>query len=254
MRLSEKVAVVTGASSGIGRASAILFAKEGAKVVVADINDEGGEETVSRIKGAGSDAIFVHTDVSRADEIRQLVKTTVDTFGRLDVLFNNAGIPQRPTPIHAIEEADWDRIYSINAKGVFLGTKYAVPEMRKAGGGAIINTASVAAIAIRTNQAAYASSKGAVIVLTKALALELARYNIRVNCIAPVAAETPMLAGFLPEGADLENARTEIIKGVPLGRLAQAEDVAYAALFLASDEASMISGVTLGVDGARGLH
>ena len=254
MRLANKVAIITGASSGMGRASAVLVAKEGAKVVVADINDTGGEETVSLIKTGGGEAIFVHTDVAKADEVAQLIKTTVDTFSRIDILFNNAGIPQRPTPVHVLTEEDWDKIYSVNAKGIFLGVKYAVPEMRKGGGGVIINTSSVAAIAIRTHQAAYASSKGAVITLTKGLALELARYNIRVNCLTPAAAETAMLPGLLPEGADLEKARQEIASGIPLGRLAQPEDVAQAALFLASDKAAMISGVTLGVDGARGLH
>ena len=254
MRLANKVAVITGAGSGMGRASAILFAKEGAKVVVADINDSGGEETVSMIKSGGGEAIFVHTDVSRADEVKQLIKKTIDTFGKLDILFNNAGVPQKPTSIYALEEADWDKIYGVNVKGIFLGAKYAVPEMRKRGGGVIINTASVAAIAIRTHQAAYVSSKGAAIALTKTLALELARYNIRVNCITPAGADTPMLNAFMPEGMDLEKARKGVIEGIPLGRLVQPEDVAHAALFLASDEASMVSGVTLGVDGARGLH
>ena len=135
--------------------------------MVADINDSGGEETVSVVKAQGGEAIFVHTDVSKAEEVKQLIETTVNTFGKLDILFNNAGIPQRPTPVHALEEAEWDRIYNINAKGVFLCTKYAVPEMRKAGGGIIINTSSVAAVAIRTHQAAYASSKGAVITLPR---------------------------------------------------------------------------------------
>lgn len=254
MRLANKVAAITGAGSGIGRASAVLFAREGARVAVADINDKGGEETVDTIIAGGGEAIFVHTDVTSSNEVQQFIGKTVDTFGKLDVLFNNAGIPQRPTSVQAMDEAEWDRIYSINAKGVFLGAKYAVPEMRKVGGGSIINTASVAAFAIRTHQAAYASSKGAVVVLTKALALELARYNIRVNCLAPVATETPMLSGFFPQGVDMEKAQKELITGIPLGRLIKPQDVALAALFLASDEASMVSGVTLGVDGARGLH
>ncbi len=254
MRLNNKVAVITGAGSGFGRASAMLFAKEGAKVVVADINDNGGEETVSMIKAEGGEAIFKHTDVSNADEVKQLIETTTNTFSKLDILFNNAGIAHRPAPIHVLEEAIWDKVYSINVKGIFLGAKYAVPEMRKGGGGVIINTSSASAIAIRTHLAAYVSSKGAVIALTKALALELARYKIRVNCLTPVAAETPMLPMFFPEDVNLEDARKQAISSVPLGRLVQPEDVAHAALFLASDEASMVSGVTLGVDGARGLH
>lgn len=254
MRLNNKVAVITGAGSGIGRASAVLFAREGAKVAVADINDAGGEETANLIKRESGEAIFIHTDVSRADDVRHLIESTVDTFGKLDILFNNAGLPQKGVAVYNIEEADWDRIYSVNVKGAFLGAKYAVPEMRKGGGGAIINTASAAAIAIRTHAAAYISSKGAVITLTKTLALELARHKIRVNCITPGPADTPLMLGMFPAGTDPEKARESFASGVPLGRLIQPEDVAYAALFLASDEASMVSGVTLGVDGARGLH
>jgi 3-oxoacyl-[acyl-carrier protein] reductase len=255
MRLAEKVAVITGAASGFGRASAVLFAKEGARVVVADINDDGGQETVSMVKDKGGDATFIHTDVSKAVEIQNLIDKAVNTYNKIDILFNNAGIPQNvPVSIYKLEEAEWDKVYDTNVKSIYLSTKYAVPYMRKQGSGAIINTASASAIAIRTHMAAYVSSKGAVITLTKALALELARYKIRVNCLAPVAAETPMLPFFLPEGANLEEGRKGIISTIPLGRIAEPEDVAYSALFLASDEASMVSGVTLSVDGARGLH
>ncbi|MFH1032166.1 MAG: SDR family oxidoreductase [Chloroflexota bacterium] len=255
MRLANKIAVITGAASGFGRASSVLFAQKGAKIVVADVNDAGGQETVNMIKGQGSEAIFVHTDVSKAEDVQRLIKTAVTTFGRIDILFNNAGIPQKkPVSIYALEETEWDRLFAVNVKSVYLGAKYAAPEMRKQGGGVIINTASASAIAIRTHLAAYVSSKGAVITLTKALALELARYKIRVNCPAPVAAETPMLPSFMPEGISLEEARKQTAAGVPMGRLAQPEDIAYAALFLASDESSLVSGVTLSVDGARGLH
>lgn len=255
MRLANKIAVITGAASGFGRASSVLFAQEGAKVVVADVNDAGGQETVNVIKGKGSEAIFVHTDVSKSEDIQRLIKSAVYTFGRIDILFNNAGIPQKkPVSIYALEEAEWDRLFAVNVKSVYLGAKYVAPEMRKQGGGVIINTASASAIAIRTHLAAYVSSKGAVITLTKALALELARYKIRVNCLAPVAADTPMLPSFMPEGMNLEEGRKQTAAGVPMGRLAKPEDIAYAALFLASDESSLVSGVTLSVDGARGLH
>ncbi|MBI2865061.1 MAG: SDR family oxidoreductase [Chloroflexi bacterium] len=253
MRLKHKVAIITGASSGFGRASAILFAREGAKVVVVDVNDAGGEETVRAIRETGGEAVFVHTDVSKAAQVERLVKTTVDTFGKLDILFNNAGRPQRPTSVVQMAEEEWDLIYSVNVKGIFLGAKYAVPELRKAGGGVIINTASISAVRPRMLGAAYASSKGAAIVLTKALALELARDNIRVNAIAPVAAETPMFPQFSREGADPEQIRKLTLSSIPLGRLAQADDVAFAALYLASDESSMVTGTTLDVDGGRGV-
>ena len=253
MRLANEVAIITGAASGIGRASAMLFAKEGAKVVAADINDIGGEETVSMIKANGGEAIFVHTDVSKAADVERLVKTTVDTFAKLDILFNNAGRPQRPISTRVMTEEEWDRIYAVNVKSIFFGAKYAVPEMRKGGGGVIINTASIAAVRPRLLLAAYTSSKGAAIVLTKALALELARYNIRVNAINPVAVETAMLPLFGSEGMSTEEVKKNVIPTIPLGRVIQPEDVAYAALYLASDESSMVTGTTLDVDGGRGV-
>ncbi len=253
MRLANKVAIITGGGSGIGRAMGILFAEEGAKVVVADITDSAGEETIRLIKADGGDAIFVHTDVSKAAEVERLMKTTVETFGKLDILCNNAGVPQKPIPVEATSEAEWDHIYSVNVKGVFLGTKYALLEMKRNGGGSIINTASIGGIRVRPNLAAYSSSKGAVIVLTRASAIELAPYKIRVNCINPVAAATPMQPGFLPEGADLEKAKAETIRTIPLGRLAEPDDIAYAALYLASDESSIVTGTCLDVDGGRGI-
>jgi 3-oxoacyl-[acyl-carrier protein] reductase len=253
MRLVNKVAIITGASSGIGRASAILFAKEGAKVVVADIDDAGGKETASTIKSNGGEAIFVHTDVSKASDAENLTKTTEDKFGKIDTLFNNAGIPQRTMPITEVEEALWDRIYAVNVKSIFLTTKYAAPVMKDSGGGVIINTASVSGVRPRPGNIAYASSKAAVIHLTKALALELASANIRVNCINPVAADTPMLNLFFPAGADVGGARKATVDTIPLGRLATPEDVAYAALYLASDESSMLTGTCIDVDGGRGV-
>lgn len=237
----------------MGRATSILFAKEGAKVVVADIKDSGGQETVHTIKAERGDAIFVHTDVAKAAEVERLIKTAIRTFGRLDILYNNAGIPQRPTPVDVLNEADWDRIFAVNVKGVFLCAKYAVPEMKRGGGGVIINTASIGGVRVRPSYAAYSTSKGAVIVLTRALALELAPYKIRVNCISPVAAATPMLPQFLPEGTDMGPVEKQYINTVPLGRLAKPEDIAYAALYLASDESSLVTGISLPVDGGRGI-
>lgn len=253
MRLANKVAIVTGAASGIGRASAILFAKEGARVVVADIDDTGGKETVKKIKASGGESIFVHTNVTKAADVEQLIKTTVDTFGKVDILYNNAGKALRPTPIVNVTEEEWDNLYAINVKSIFLGAKYAVPEMRKGGGGVIINTASVAGVRPRPLGAPYASSKGAAILLSKALALDLTRYNIRINAINPVAADTPMLPFFGREGADLEEFKKAVIASIPLGRLAKPEEIAYAALYLASDESSMMTGATLDLDGGRGV-
>ncbi|MFC1869859.1 glucose 1-dehydrogenase [Chloroflexota bacterium] len=253
MRLANKVAIITGAGSGIGRATSILFAKEGAKVVVADIVDSTGEETARIIKADGGDAIFVHTDVTKAVEVERLIKTAVETFGKVDILHNNSGVPERPTPIEALDEAVWDHIYAVNAKGLFLEAKYVVPEMKRNGGGVIIHTGAMGAVRIRPLHHAYSSSKGAAIVLTKSLAIELAPYKIRVNCINPVSTETAMSPLFLAEGADMKEVQKRIISTIPLGRLARVEDTAYAALYLASDESSMVTGIALDVDGGRGI-
>jgi NAD(P)-dependent dehydrogenase (short-subunit alcohol dehydrogenase family) len=242
MRLADRVAIITGSCSGIGRATAYLFAKEGAKiVVVCDRNEAGGKETVANIEANGGEAIFVHTDISVASEVEHLVKATVDRFGKVDILFNNAGTYLPFTPVDTIDEAGWDHVYAVDVKGIFLGAKYAVPEMRKTGGGVIINTGST--LGVRPgmkNSSAYASSKGALNTLTKALAVELAPDNIRVNCINPTAIESPIFS---------EEQRKAVESHTPLGRMAKAQDIAYAALYLASDESSMITGISLNVDG-----
>jgi 3-oxoacyl-[acyl-carrier protein] reductase len=249
MKLTNKVAVVTGAGSGLGQASAILFAEEGAKICVADIDRKGGQHTVELIKEKGGDAIFIETDVSKASDVQRMIKTALDNYGRLDILFNNAGYPMLPTPTEDVEEELWDKIMAVNVKGIFLGCKYAIPVMKKQGGGVIVNTASISGVRPRAGSSAYSTSKGAAILLTKALAIELAPSKIRVNCINPVAAETPMLPGL--------GITKEVIKGIvatiPIGRMAQPMDIAYAALYLASDESSMVTGVALDVDGGRGI-
>ena len=253
MRLDGKVAVITGAASGIGRASAILFAKEGAKVVVGDVNDAGGDETVKEIKSSGGEAVFVHTDVSIAAEAENLIKVTKEKFGNIDVLFNNAGVAHRPTPIEDFDESLWDRVYAVNVKGIFLMAKYAFPVMKEAGRGSIINLASISGIKPREGSGAYSTSKAAAIHLTKELALEAAKDNIRVNCVNPVAVQTPMFAQFMPEGATEEEGKKVLEGTVPLGRLATTEDIAYAALYLASDESAMLTGTSINVDGGRGI-
>jgi 3-oxoacyl-[acyl-carrier protein] reductase len=252
LKLTDKVAIITGSGSGIGRISAYLFAKEGARVVVSDINDVGGEETTAIIKTNGGEAVFVHTDVSVASEVEHLIRVTMDMFGRIDILFNNAGITLfengKPSEVETINEATWDRVYAVNVKSIFLAAKYAVPHMKRAGGGIIINTGSMSGVRPRPNTCAYSSSKGAVITLTKALALELAPSNIRVNCINPVGTVTPLLQ----ESTDEESMKV-MVSTIPLGRLAKPEEIAYAALYLASDESSMVTGTSIDIDGGRGI-
>ena len=253
MRLADKVVIITGAGSGIGRASAILFAKEGAKIVVADINDAGGQETVAAISSGGGEAIAVHTDVTRASEVKNLGRVTKDKYGKVDILFNNAGIPQQTMSFEKVTDALWDRIFATNVKSIFLTAKSIVPMMKAAGGGVIINLASISGIRPRPGNLAYSASKAAVILLTKSLALVVAPFNIRVNCINPVGTDTPMLGKFFAEGVSLEEGKKATINTIPLGRLSMPEDVANAALFLASDESSMLTGVGIDVDGGRGI-
>ena len=246
MRLPNKVAIITGASSGMGRVTAYLFAREGAKVAVADVNDTGGEETVANIKANGGEAIFVHTDVSSAADVQNLVKETVKKFGRIDILFNNAGKGGKRAPVEKLEESIWDDKLATNLKGVFLGAKYVVPEMRKTGGGVIISTGSMSGIRPRGLDSAYAASKAGVNILTKELALELGP-EIRVNCINPGPIFTNMTAGnFTPQlQADIQQ--------LPLKHGGKPEDIAYTALFLASDESSFITGSCINVDGGRSI-
>lgn len=246
MKLTDKVAIITGAASGMGRAMAILFAEEGARVVAADIDDTGGEETVNEINSANGEAIFIHTDISKPNEVENLVDAAMDKFSKIDILVNNAGIFMKMTPIEEIDESTWDRIYSVNVKGIFNGAKYVIPVMKKAGGGVIINTASMTGHRPGSMQSAYASSKGAAITLTMALAGELAPHKIRVNCICPALTETPMLfnSELWEHVSDAPN---------PLGRLSRPEDIAYAALYLASDDASMVTGICLNVTGGQGI-
>jgi len=245
LRLANKVAIITGGGSGIGKASAYLFAKEGAKVVIAERTIATGEETADAIRSSGGEAIFVRTDVTRAPEVENLMSVTMDRFGKIDILFNNAGII-RIRPIEEMDESTWDQIFALNVKSIFLATKYAVPGMKRAAKGVIINNASTGAIRPRMYFSAYAASKGAVISLTKAMALELAPHNIRVNCVVPGFTETPMIEVLT------EEQKQAVANTIPLGRrAAKPEDTAYAALYLASDEASMLTGTCINVDGGR---
>jgi NAD(P)-dependent dehydrogenase (short-subunit alcohol dehydrogenase family) len=252
MRLKDKAAIITGAGSGLGKAAAQLFAKEGAKVVVAANREKEGEQTVRSIKEGGGDAILVRVDVTSASDLEKAIKTAVDKYGKLDIMFNNAGTPGPGKLIAELTEEEWNQVIAVNLTGVFLGTKYAIPEMLKCGGGVIINTSSVAGVSPRRYGGAYAAAKSGVIQLTKTTALEYARKNIRVNCILPGPIDTPFFSKV--GGGDVDKIATfkeKVRNEVPLGRFAQPEEIARVALFLASDEASFITGAALAADGGQ---
>jgi NAD(P)-dependent dehydrogenase (short-subunit alcohol dehydrogenase family) len=247
MRLANKVAVITGAGSGIGRESALLFAREGARVVVADIDDDAGQAVVEELRAAGGEAVYVHADVSKGADAEGMVRAAEEGFGRLDVLFNNAGISHaRDDDAVATEEEVWDLTMNVNLKGVFLGCKYGIPALRRAGGGSIINTASfVALLGAATPQLAYTASKGGVLAMTRELAVIHAREGIRVNALCPGPLRTELLMKYL----DTEEKRQRRLVHVPMGRFGEAREIAQAALFLASDESSFTTGATFLVDG-----
>lgn len=243
-RLKNKVAIVTGGGSGIGRSTCLLFAQEGANVVVADYVADGGSETVRQIKAAGGEASFVLTDVAKSADVQNMIATTVKTYGRVDVLFNNAGIEGPSSKIANYKEEDWDRVIAIDLTAVYLGMKYVIPEMLKQGGGVIISTASVAGIVGFPGSGAYAAAKAGVINMTRMVALEYADKNIRVNCICPGIIETPMVDRVVGN-----RSKDRVIKAEPIGRLGRPEDIANAALFLASDESSFATGAPFIIDG-----
>jgi 3-oxoacyl-[acyl-carrier protein] reductase len=251
MRLDGRVAVVTGAGSGIGAASALAMAREGARVVVVDLNEASAKSTVEQIEKAGGQALAVRADVTRAADNQTIVEKAVAAWGRLDVFFANAGVPQSPQNVEDVDEAVFDRIMAVNVKGVWLGAKYAMPVMKKQRRGVFLITASTAAIRPRPSMQAYAASKGAVVTLTKSLALEGASHGVRVVSIAPVATDTPMLPAFMGRHTVDDENRARFVATVPLGRLNQPEDLARTAVFLASDDAAMITGACVEVDGGR---
>lgn len=246
MRLKGKVAIVTGGGSGIGRATARLFAEEGARVVVADYNAQTGEETLRLIKQSGGEGLFSQTDVSQWDQVQKMVQVAVDNYSRIDILLNNAGVLTFGT-VTETDEATWDRVMAINLKGVFLCSKAVLPHMIAAGGGSIINTSSSTGCHDAcANAAAYVASKGGVALLTKCMAIDYARYNVRVNAICPGPTETPMLHEHLSAEKLAAFAAT-----FPMKRLGQPAEIAQAVLFLASDEASFVTGAMLAVDGGQ---
>lgn len=250
MRFQNKVVIVTGAASGMGKVTAELFAQEGAHVVIVDLPTSQGAAVAKDIREQSGSAVFVPMDVTSPNQVQEMVDGVVQQFGQIDVLYNNAGLPMAFTPIEEVADAFYDRIMAVNVKGVFLGCRAVVPYMKRARRGVILTTASTAGVRPRSGLNIYSASKGAVIALTKSLALELAPFGIRVNAINPVATDSPMLNQFIGSG-DIAQGRENFLKTIPLGRLAQPLDIAEAALFLASDAASLITGVDLEVDGGR---
>lgn len=252
--MKEKVAVITGAGSGIGRATALRFAREGAAVLAADIREERAQETAQAAAGLGGEVVSVVADVTREADAERLMNTAVERFGRLDILVNNAGIVIHGT-VADTSEADFLRTIDVNLKGVFLCSKYAVREMRRRGGGSIVNVSSINGIRGNHRHAAYCASKGGVVSLTHAMAIDHAAEKIRVNCVCPATVEhTGMVDLAFSKAEDPEAFRRMLLEKHPLGRFATVDEVAAAILFLASDEASFLTGVVLPVDGGRSIR
>ncbi|MDX2104500.1 MAG: glucose 1-dehydrogenase [Alphaproteobacteria bacterium] len=246
MRLANKVALVTGAGSGFGVGIAERFAAEGAKVAVVDINGHAVEQIANSI---GPAALAVAADVAKADDVQAMVEMTLKAFGRLDIVVNNAGVTHRNQPMLEVSEAEFDRIFAVNVKAIYLAAQAVVPVMRRQGGGVILNTASTAGLRPRPGLTWYNGSKGAAITLTKSMAVELAPDRIRVNALCPVIGDTGLTAEFM--GQDTPELRAKFAASIPLGRFSRPSDIAAGALFLASDEAEFFTGVCLEVDGGR---
>ena len=248
MKLRDRVAIVTGAASGIGRASAIAFARHGARVVVADTNEIGGKQTTATILAKGNEAFFARVDVTREAEIVQMIGETADRWGQIDILFNNAGVVL-VKPIEQMLEEEWDRVMAINVKAAFFAIKHVVPHMRRAGKGAILNTGSIASLSGQVGTPVYSASKGAIALLTKSLALDLGRDRIRVNCICPGITDTPMLREHMGHGSEGDARIRARLSRVPTGEILTPDDVARAAVYLVSDDSEGITGILHVVDG-----
>lgn len=246
-RFEGKVALITGGGSGMGRATALRFASEGASVVVADISEPGGQETVDRIHAAGGVGQFVATDVTQASEVSMLIEHTIASYGRIDCAFNNAGITNPVTaPLHELTEENFDREIAINLKGVFLCLKYEIPHMLEAGGGAIVNTASVLGLIGAPGKADYVASKHGVYGLNKSAALDYAKHGIRINAVCPGAIDTPMLAYTSGKNPQVQE---QLQQTLPMGRIGRPEEIAETVLWLCSDAASYVTGQAISVDG-----
>lgn len=252
MRFSNKVVLITGAGAGIGRAAAVLFAKEGAKVVVNSLTPHNGEKTLESVKKEGAEGIYVRGDVAVAADAERMVKETIRAFGRIDILVNNAGIVL-PGRVDNMAEEDFEKTMNVNVKGVFLVSKYAILEMKKAGGGVIVNTSSAAALKGLTDRSAYSASKGAVISLSRSMAADYLKENIRVNCVCPGTTDTPSLEARMQAFADPEAARAAFIARQPMGRLGKEEEIAQAILFACCEEAAFMNGSVICIDGGMTL-
>jgi 3-oxoacyl-[acyl-carrier protein] reductase len=250
MRLDDKVAVVTGAGSGFGAGISTRFAAEGARVVAADIDAERAARVVDDIRAGGGTAVAVTADVSVGDDMANIICAAIDAFGRLDVVVNNAGTTHKNRPMLEVDEATYDRVFAVNVKSVYHSAMHAVPVFRRQGHGSFINIASTAGIRPRPGLTWYAATKGAVITMTKCMAVELAAENIRANVINPVVSATGLLKDFLP-GDDTPEARAKFVATIPMGRMSTPRDVAAACLFLASEDAEFLTGVCIEVDGGR---
>lgn len=250
MLFDKRIVLVTGAGSGIGRASALSFAREGASVVVVDLDRASAEATVAAMPP--SHGLALVCDVADPDDISRVVGATMDRFGRLDVFFQNAGVPQAARPVEEIPLEEWNRIMAVNLTALFIGSQLVAPIMKRQGSGVILVTASIAGIRPRPGLSAYVASKGGAIALVKALALELAPFKVRVNAICPVAVRTPMMTKF-GFGTDEAEAERRFVATIPLGRLTTPEDIAGAAIYLASDAASAVTGTAFEIDGGRGI-
>ncbi len=246
MKLKNKIVIITGAASGIGRAIAELFAIEGAMIVVADLNETGGRETVEMVRERGGYALYIKTDVSKAREVENMVKQAVEKYGRIDILVNNAGTEGKSAFTADYPEEDWDRVLAVNLKSVFLCSKYVIPEMFKNCQGVIVNVSSIAGMVAFAKGPAYSASKAGIIALTRATAIEYAPNNIRVNCICPGVIRTPMLERSTKGSLDAE---MKLVREEPMGRIGKPEEIAKAALYLASDDSSYVTGSALVVDG-----
>jgi 3-oxoacyl-[acyl-carrier protein] reductase len=253
MRLKGKVAIVTGAGSGFGAGIVKRFAEEGAGVVIADIGDAAGKRVAGEISTAGGRAVFVHADVTRSQDWASLVGAAQSAFGRLDVVVNNAGWTHRRKPYLEVTEAEFDKVYAVNVKSIYLSAIHGLPAFRKQGGGCFVNIASTAGVRPRPGLTVYNSSKGAVILMSRSMAAEFGPDKVRVNCVNPVFSPDTALSAEFAGGAVTEEAKKQFLATIPLGRFSTPLDVANACLYLASDEASMISGSCIEVDGARSV-
>jgi NAD(P)-dependent dehydrogenase (short-subunit alcohol dehydrogenase family) len=248
MRLDQRIAVITGAGSGIGREMALLFAREGAKILAADLNGAAAEETASMVEAAGGTCVSMAVDASLPADVEGMIARAVERYGRVDILCNNAGIGSI-TDVVDCDPDEWDRVMTVNVKSVYLGCKYAIPRMIEQGGGVIVNTASVAGMVGIVKRASYSASKGAVIALTRQVAIEYVEQGIRVNCICPGTVDSPWVGRLLDQTDDPVAARSNLVARQPMGRLGTPQEIAKAALYLASDDAAFITGTGLVIDG-----